>query len=89
MDHTEKSRSPFEAAPLLSAVVSLASEKGVDYLCISVNPKHDSFYRRIGFTQVGTERRYGAVEAPAIGRLVYLPEWKNTPFVSAFLRSAS
>ncbi|HUY62382.1 MAG TPA: hypothetical protein VMV50_01145 [Candidatus Paceibacterota bacterium] len=72
-DATGKRASPFVASPLFSAVLAHAHECGIDYLCIAINPKHDRFYRLLGFEQIGEQKHYAAVDAPAIARALYVP----------------
>lgn len=74
---------PFVAAPLFTAVLRHAIENGVHYLCITVNPKHDAFYAAIGFRQIGGLKHHPSVQAPAIARVFFVPEWKRTPLASA------
>jgi hypothetical protein len=54
------------AAPLFGAVLSSAKEKDINYLCISVNPKHAPFYSLIGFNTIGEVKHYDSVDAPAV-----------------------
>jgi len=69
--------SPFSAMPLFAAILSCALQKSVDYLCISINPKHDNFYRTLGFKQIGARKQYESVGAPAIAYAFYVPEWNK------------
>ncbi|MBI5405980.1 hypothetical protein HY972_03020 [Candidatus Kaiserbacteria bacterium] len=80
-----KKPSPFEAAPLFAAVLSHALQKHIDYLCISINPKHDRFYGMLGFKQIGELKHYASVNAPAIARAFYVPDWKTHPFIASFM----
>jgi hypothetical protein len=55
-------------AHLMSQLVLYAEELGrVDDLCVTVNPRHIRFYERLGFTRLGSLKRYAAVNgAPAV-----------------------
>lgn len=76
---------PFAATPLFSVVLACALAEHIDYLCISINPKHDRFYSLLGFKQIGALKQYGAVNAPAIARALYVPEWQAQPLIRSFL----
>jgi len=65
----------FGAVPLFAAALSHALAKNIDYLCISINPKHDHFYNMLGFKQIGARKQYESVGAPAIAYALYVPEW--------------
>lgn len=56
----------FATLPLFARIIQEAKNREVDTLLISVNPKHVSFYEKVGFTIFGEEKHYGAVSAPAI-----------------------
>nr|AAM97306.1 long-chain N-acyl amino acid synthase [uncultured bacterium CSLC2] len=91
MDHTlyeavaGAKPSPFEAASLFTMVLTYALETHIDYLCISINPKHDTFYSLLGFTQIGALKHYGTVNAPAIARALYVPEWRSQTLLAQFM----
>lgn len=76
----------FVAIPLFAAVLSRANQENVDYLCISINPKHDRFYSLLGFKQIGEQRHYDSVNAPAIARALSVSDAKNNPVIAQFLR---
>lgn len=80
-----KKPSPFEAAPLFRAVLTYALKTHIDYLCISINPKHDRFYGLLGFKQFGKLKHYDSVDAPAIPRALYVPKWSTNPLIKSFL----
>ena len=82
---TGKKPSPFEAAPLFAAVLSYALATSIDYLCISINPKHDRFYSLLGFTQIGEEKQYDSVGAPAIARVLSVEAAQTNPLIAQFL----
>jgi hypothetical protein len=65
------------AIPLFGDVLSRAIEQHIDTLCISINPKHDRFYAMLGFREIGALKQYGAVEAPAIGRVLDVSNWRE------------
>ncbi len=82
----ERTGSPFEAAPLFAAILARAVEEQLDYLCISVNPKHDRFYALLGFKQIGEMKHYASVDAPAIARALHVPTQKEHPLLAGFLK---
>lgn len=84
---TDKKPSPFEAAPLFGAVLAHALREKIDHLCISINPKHDRFYALLGFTQIGGEKHYGAVGAPAIARVLSVRDATNNPLIASFMKN--
>jgi len=59
---------PVTIAHLMSQLVLYAEALGrVDDLCVTVNPRHTRFYERLGFTRLGSVKRYAAVNgAPAV-----------------------
>jgi hypothetical protein len=77
--------SPFAGSPLIAEVFRFAIEHNIDYICITINPKHDRFYEVMGFTQIGGLRHYPSVNAPGIGRVFYVPEWRTSSFVRGIL----
>ncbi len=85
VDPDQRAGSPFETAPLFAAVLARAIEARVRHLCISINPKHDRFYRMLGFEQVGALKHYGSVDAPAIACAFYVPNWNRHPFVASLV----
>ena len=68
------------AVPLFGRLLSYAKKKNFDYLCISVNPKHVSFYSLIGFEKIGELKHYASVDAPAVAMSFSLKEIDNTDF---------
>lgn len=85
IEHADNRKSsPFEAAPLFTAVLTHAVSQKVDYLCISINPKHDQFYSLLGFEQIGGLKHYGSVDAPAIARALHVSDWNKNPFTARF-----
>ena len=79
-----KEPSPFIAAPLLRKVFSYAQEEHIEYLCISINPKHDQFYSMLGFKQIGALKHYPSVNAPAIARALSVADAEKNPFLTTF-----
>lgn len=60
-------------APLLAIVMQYALQTKLDYLCIAINPKHDAFYKMLGFQEIGDLKYYPSVNnAPALPRLLSL-----------------
>ena len=74
----------FGAVPLFAAALSHALAKNIDYLCISINPKHDHFYNMLGFKQIGARKQYESVGAPAIAYAFYVPEWNRHRNITGF-----
>lgn len=57
--------------PLFRLVYSFAKARGIDKLCISINPKHDIFYKSLGFEEIGELKYYPSVNnAPALARML-------------------
>ena len=75
----------FIAAPLFATILSYAEYKKIDYLCIAVNPKHDNFYRLIGFQKIGALKHHPSVDAPAIARIFNVSEWNKHGIVASML----
>ncbi len=56
---------------LFKLVIQYAKYKSIDYLCIAINPKHDTFYKRVGFKELGELKYYPSVNnAPALARIL-------------------
>jgi hypothetical protein len=52
--------------PLLKLALNEALSHQVEYVCIAINPKHVSFYDRLGFQKIGELKVYPSVNnAPA------------------------
>ena len=79
-----KKPSLFSATQLFAATLSCAFQRNIDYLCISINPKHDRFYRMLGFKQIGARKQYESVGAPAIAYAFYVPEWNRHRNITGF-----
>ena len=63
------------SAPLLKLVLEYAIQKSLDYLCIAINPKHDSFYKALGFVPIGGLKYYPSVNnAPALARVLNIKD---------------
>lgn len=78
------------ALPLLSLMFQCALERSIDYLCITVNPKHDSFYQSIGFTELGELKHHPSVNhAPAVLRILEVKKFLNKEKYQAILKDAS
>ena len=75
----------FLTTPLFAAVFSRALRENVDYLCITVNPKHERFYRLLGFVRIGGPKQYASVNAGSVACAFYLPEWDTHPAIETFL----
>lgn len=58
--------SRFAAAPLFREVFLHAVREEVNYLLVCINPAHGKFFKGVGFENIGSERLYGAVAAPAV-----------------------
>ncbi len=75
--------SKMSAVPLFGTLLAYAKKKEIQCLCISVNPKHVSFYESMGFAQMGKAEHYEAVNAPAVAMwlkidaLLLSEWWKN------------
>ncbi len=82
-------KAPFIAANLFAEVLSFALRESVDYLCVSINPKHDTFYAALGFIQTGEQKTYPLVNAPAIARVLYVPEWSSSSFLRTMMESCT
>jgi hypothetical protein len=80
----KKKPSLFSAVPLFAATLLHAIEKDLEYLCILINPKHESFYSMIGFKQIGPRKQYASVGAPAVAYAFYVPEWRKHPILAGF-----
>lgn len=65
-EHLSLLEAPVAAVPLFGYLLSYAKKNEFDYLCISVNPKHVSFYKLLGFEQFGDLKHYASVDAPAV-----------------------
>lgn len=76
----------FAAAPLFAAVLGHADRNGIEYLCISINPKHEFFYELLGFSELGGLKHYPAVNAPAIGKILAVEEFKGGAIVQSIMR---
>lgn len=64
---------------LQRATIYSCMDGGMDDLCIAVNPKHVSFYKRFFlFQDLGPERHYKMVHAPAVALRLPLDELKET-----------
>jgi hypothetical protein len=52
---------------LFKLALHYGMRKGFDFFCITVNPKHESFYRWMGFEKFAETRDYPSVQnAPAV-----------------------
>ena len=61
--------------PLFRGILDIGAEKNIDGFCITVNPKHDHFYKELGFVSIGIERYYEALGgAPTLPKVLY---WKE------------
>lgn len=58
---------------LCKAMFTYSQVNEIDYICIMVNPKHVSFYKRMFlFEEFGPEKFYDAVSAPAVALVLDL-----------------
>lgn len=64
-----------EVWELMSEVRKHATDNQIDYLCITVNPRHRNIYRRIGFSPLGEIKTHPGVNAPAVFMTVGVKEW--------------
>lgn len=58
--------------PLLSLVFHYALHFELDYLCIAISPKHDPFYKSLGFQDVGVPKYYPVVNTLSVARVLDL-----------------
>jgi len=58
--------------PLFKLVYFYAKIKGIEKLCVSINPKHESFYDSIGFENIGGLKYYPFFNnnAPALAKIL-------------------
>ena len=77
------SEASLSATPLFGIVLACAKEKEVDYLCISVNPKHINFYSLVGFQIIGDEKHYASVNAPAVAMCLSVKDAYSDIFVNS------
>ncbi len=76
------------SVPLLKIVLKTAKEKKIDYLCIAINPKHDPFYKSIGFVSIGELKYYPKVNnAPALPRILDITTLENNEKLPGFLKN--
>jgi len=84
---------------LFKLVFHYSIYKNIDYICISINPKHDLFYKSLGFEDIGGLKYYPSVNnAPALAKAIRIDElktknkkslignllWKNPPEYKMF-----
>ncbi len=71
--------------PLFKLVLDFAAFKNLDFLCITVNPRHAKFYQSLGFVQFGELKYYESVNnAPALLYVLDLHEFKNKKLPGIF-----
>ena len=64
--------------PLFRVVFWHALKNGINDICIMVNPKHAAFYKSIMiFEEIGEEKFYPGVNAPAIALRMNLDVYEN------------
>lgn len=69
---------------LLSHTIHLALQRGIDYLCFAINPKHQLFYRGLGAKQIGPLKLYPFVnDAPALAFYLDLTDIESTAHTDA------
>ena len=68
------------AIPLFGYLLSHADKHKIDYLFISVNPKHVTFYELIGFKKFGEEKHYESVGAPAVAMSFLMKDMHGDSF---------
>ena len=74
-------------APLFQTALDYAESAHIALLCITVNPKHDGLYARIGFQTVGEPKPYGALnEAPTVGKVLELDASAKKFLQDSFLK---
>ena len=71
---------PISSVPLFGYLLSYADKNKLDYLCISVNPKHATFYSLIGFKKFGELKHYDSVDAPAIAMCLSMKDVTSESF---------
>ena len=75
---SENYRSPNIFANLFRQSYWHAVYSGIDAICIMVNPKHVQFYKRILlFDELGVEKNYPRVGAPAVALQLNVKEYKE------------
>ncbi len=91
----EEQLSPYEVSvsslPLFGCLLSYAKKNDFDFLCITVNPKHVSFYTLIGFEKIGDIKYYASVDAPAVAMTLAVKgvhgEWFNKNSVTKMIKT--
>ena len=71
---------------LLSKVLQFAVDTEVDVLCITVNPKHVSFYITLGFSCDDSERVHPTVNAPARFLYFEIDKWLHHQPISGTIQ---
>ncbi len=71
---------PMASIPLFGYLLSHAEKHKIDHLCISVNPKHATFYTLIGFKKFGEEKHYESVDAPAVAMSFLMKDLHGNSF---------
>lgn len=71
VDNLSQLKQLMASVPLLKLVLDHAIKHNIDKLCIAINPKHDDFYKSLGFTPIGELKYYASVNnAPALARVL-------------------
>ncbi len=87
--HASADRRRFRSDILLSLfrlVYFFAKQAGIGILCITINPKHESFYEAIGFVRFGELKSYPLVnDAPALAMMLPLPDPDMHSFGQGFV----
>ena len=74
----EKYNSPFLVSSLFKLVFHYCIYKDFDNICISINPKHNLFYKSILFKDIGGLKFYPSVNnAPALAKTLDISKLKN------------
>lgn len=78
--HLSRLEVPMSSLPLFGYLLSQAEKNKIDHLCISVNPKHVSFYSLIGFETFGEVKHYESVDAPAVAMVFSMSNLHSESF---------
>ncbi|MBU3925499.1 hypothetical protein KJ854_06260 [Patescibacteria group bacterium] len=73
--------------PLLKLVVHFGFYKEIDFLCVAINPKHNSFYSSLFFQDIGKLKSYPSVNgAPALAKILDLNKLKKIKARNFFIK---
>lgn len=78
IDSSEKHNNLFLVSSLFKLVFHYCIYKNIDNICISINPKHNLFYKSILFKDIGGLKFYPSVNnAPALAKTLDISKLKN------------